>query len=169
MWHPEESITQKIHDYDARKPSYASYANSAASLFELALRVWHFMHILYYILYFGALYPDGISGQARYSRVQIYRSSPAVSRRVVRAFGACDVYRNLSPRKGFVKIAGTRFPLSRGMHASTRDAVAERKKGRGVKRSGGARETEWNAKRRWFVLRKLYGVGRGTASLFERI
>lgn len=102
----------------------------------------------YIIFYISALYiPTAFRRQARYSRVQIYRSSPAVSRRVVRAFGACDVYRNLSPRKGFVKIAGTRFPLSRGMHASTRDAVAERKKGRGVKRSGGARETKWNAKR----------------------
>lgn len=65
----------------------------------------------YIIFYISALYiPTTFRRQARYSRVQIYRSSPAVSRRVVRAFGACDVYRNLPPRKGFVKIAGT-FPF----------------------------------------------------------
>jgi len=64
----------------------------------------------------------------RYSRMQIYCSSPAVikgSSGCHRAAGACDVYRNLALRKGCVKIAGTRFPLSRARDAAASEGMGE--------------------------------------------
>lgn len=125
---PEKSIIRKIHDYDAHKLRYASYAIGREFVWACTRR----RHFIYFILYFIFWYfisrwyfSDKQSIPACKFIVQARQSS----KRVVRAFGACDIYPNLPPRKGFVKIAGTRFPLSRRMHTS-RDAVAERKKER---------------------------------------
>jgi len=105
------------------------------------------LYILYYILYFGTLYVDGILVTSEiFPRVNLSFKPGSHRSAIVCAFGACDVYRNLSPRKGFVKIAGTRVLLSRGMHTSP--AIRLRRERKSIERSEGERETEWNAKRR---------------------
>jgi len=94
------------------------------------------LYILYYVLYFGTLYVDGISVTSEiFPRANLSFKPGSHRSAIVRAFGACDVYRNLPPRKGFVKIAGTRVSLSRDAHIS-RDTVEERKKERRKERRG---------------------------------
>lgn len=133
-----------IHDYDARKPRYARGALSAASLF-CARTSWARLCILYYILYFRWHLGE-------YSRAGVYRSSPAVIEGFSRAFSARAMFTVIyPPRRGFVKIARTRFPLFRGTHVyipHMYSAMQLRRGRKGVKRSGGASEIEWNAKRR---------------------
>lgn len=123
---------------------------SVVSLFAFVLRerLLFLLYNLYYILYFGTLYLDGIflATSEMFPRVNL-SFKPGSHRRIARAFGACDVYCNLSPRKGFVKIAGTRFPLSRGMHTSPTMQLRREGNERKKKRRG-AREIKWNAKRR---------------------
>lgn len=108
---------QKIHDYDARKPSYASYAMGREFVYARAPR---FIHFILYFIFRHFIFQWHFGGEN--SREMFPRGSLSFKsgsrRRVARVFGACDVYRNLLPREGFVKIGRTRYPLSRGTHTS---------------------------------------------------